>query len=107
MPVSPTSVLIKKEIVFTRMIALLHVSSILRGLNGVLVLSHVVVTVRRQEPEFVSVVLPVMGPLPKHSLVYVETNHVQSSNNAAILLTLVKARGHIDDMISIKVGPYF
>ena len=89
------------------MIALLHVLSILHGLNGALVLSHVVVAVRRQEPEFVSVALRAMGPLLKHSLVYVETNRVQSSNNAAILLTPVKARGHIVDMISVKVGPYF
>ena len=64
-PVSPTSDSIKKEIAFTRMIALLHVLSILHGLNGALVLFHVVVVVRRREPEFVLVVLLVMDLLQK------------------------------------------
>ena len=101
--VCPTFVWTKKEIVFTRMTALLHVSSILRGLNGVPALSHAVVVVRRQDLEFVSVDLLVMVQLLKHSLASVVTNLVQLLSNAVILPTPVKAWGHIGQVKVILI----
>ena len=78
------SVSIKKEIAFTKMIALHQLSNTRPGLNGVLVLSHVVVVVMRLELEFASVVRIVLDLLQKHSLVFAGINPAKLLNSVVI-----------------------